>query len=58
MVNRPPADKTKKIKMKYTCKGQFKKGDGGGRVKKADGRHGWMKAGMRRHFIEQELWKS
>ena len=38
--NGPLADKKKKIKTKYTCKGHSRKGDGGGRVKKADGGHG------------------
>jgi len=49
--NGPPADKKTKIKTKYTCKGQFKKGEGGGMKRKADGGHGWTKAGMRR-FME------
>ena len=51
VANGPPADKKKKIKTKYTCKGNVRKGDGGGRGKKADGGHGWTKAGMRR-FVE------
>jgi hypothetical protein len=52
VANGTPADKKKKIATKYTCRGQFKKGGDGGSVKKkADGGHGWTKAGMRR-FVE------
>ena len=51
VTNGPPTDKKKKIKTKYTCKGQFKKGGDGGRLKKADGGRGWIKAGMRR-FVD------
>jgi hypothetical protein len=51
VANGPPADKKKKIKTKYTCKGTFKRAGDGTRVKKGDGGHGWTKAGMRR-FIE------
>ena len=51
VANGPPADKKKKIKTKYTCKGNARKGDSGGHGKKADGGHGWTKAGMRR-FVE------